>query len=93
MTDFQWFDPGLAEAERQAHVATELVDTAITHLAAGAVSDWSGPAAASADGTSDDVQRLLLSGSADLEEALLLSAALQQEWLLGRWSRGFLGIG
>ena len=23
----------------------------------------------------------------------VLSAALQQEWLLGRWSRGFLGIG
>ncbi len=93
MNDFPWFDPGLSETARQTQSAATLVDSAVSQLGGAAVADWSGPAAESAERSAEEAQRLLLTASADLEEVMMLSAALQQEWLLGRLTSEFLGLG
>lgn len=94
MANFQWFDLGLSDTAARIQSAQELMTEVAGQLEAAEVPGWSGGAAAAADRDLQEAQTMVGLTAAETDEALLMVAALQQEWLLnGRWVGGLFDVG
>lgn len=93
MTNNLWSNEALHRVKAETQNALDLAHEAAGHLRGAGVPGWEGQTARAADTALAEALAATQNSAAELAEAMLLAAEVQQTWLLTRLSGGGVGYG